>query len=88
LTPFTEITGQGKFTWNTRQQQAFDDTQATLIQDCLSRYPDHNLPFDIYTTVATIHLAQLFLQITYTPPTSVAHLILPKNITQHLHKTF
>jgi hypothetical protein len=42
-------TGKGKFAWDPRHQHAFERMKALLATDCMLKYPDHNLPFHIFT---------------------------------------
>jgi hypothetical protein len=49
LAPLTELTGKGRFIWTDRHQHAFDAMKALIAQDVLVRYPDHNIPFHVYT---------------------------------------
>ena len=49
LAPLTELTGKGTFTWTAACQKAFDEMKAMVAADVLLAYPDHNLPFEIYT---------------------------------------
>jgi hypothetical protein len=57
LAPLTELTGKGKFTWTERHQKAFSTMKALIAEDAMLRYPDHNLPFHVYTCLLHIILA-------------------------------
>ena len=62
LAPLTELTGKGPFIWTDRQQCAFDQMQSLLAEDVLLRYPDHNLPFHIYTDASDYQLGSVIQQ--------------------------
>ena len=52
LAPFTDLAGlpkKTKIVWTETLDKAFKQVKDILVQDCLMAYPNHNLPFKIYT---------------------------------------
>ena len=67
LAPLTDLTkGAGprkrKITWSELHQTAFDKMKALIARDVLMRYPDHNLPFHVYTDASDLQLGSVILQ--------------------------
>ncbi len=62
LAPLTELTGGSTFTWTDKQQQAFDAIKAMIAKDTLLQYPDHNLPFNIFTDASDLQLGSVIMQ--------------------------
>jgi hypothetical protein len=62
LAPLTELTGRGPFVWTDRHQTAFDQICALIAEDVLLRYPDHNLPFHVYTDASDYQLGAVIMQ--------------------------
>ena len=60
--PLTELTGHAPFVWSERHQHAFDQMRSFLAEDVLLHYPDHNLPFHIYTNASDIQLGSVIMQ--------------------------
>ena len=49
LAPLTSKTGCKKFQWTAEMQKAFQKMKALLTADVLMAYPNHRLPFHIFT---------------------------------------
>jgi hypothetical protein len=62
LTPLTELTSKGKFVWETRHQQVFKQMKDCMAKDALLAYPNHNLPFGIYTDTSNYQLGAVIMQ--------------------------
>jgi RNase H-like domain found in reverse transcriptase len=62
LAPLTDLTGKGTFNWTPIYQKVFDAIKALMIEDVLPCYPDHNLPFHIYTDASDYQLGSVILQ--------------------------
>lgn len=62
LAPLTEMTGSSEFYWTPRQQEAFQNIKALIARDTLLRYPDHNLPFQIFTDASDFQLGSVIMQ--------------------------
>ena len=62
LSPLTELTGKGSFVWSPQCQKAFDEMKSIIAADVLLAYPDHNLPFEIYTDASDYQMGAAILQ--------------------------
>ena len=62
LAPLTELTGHAPFVWSKCHQHAFDQMRSLLAEDVLLHYPNHNLPFHIYTDASNIQLCSIIMQ--------------------------
>ena len=63
LAPLTKMAGlKGKIPWPPKAQKAFDAMKALLAKEAFLAYPDHNLPFDIYTDASDTQLGSAIFQ--------------------------
>jgi transposase InsO family protein len=62
LAPLTAMTGKKRFTWSSDMQNAFQKMKAILAADVLTAYPNHNLPFHIYTDASDYQLGAAIFQ--------------------------
>ncbi len=65
LAPFTKLTGlknREKVDWTPELDKAFAQMKAVIAQGALMAYPDHNLPFDIYTDSSNYQLGACIMQ--------------------------
>ena len=62
--PLTELTkgSPKKIIWTDRHQKTFDTMKAVMAQDVMIRYPDHNLPFHVYTDASDFQLGAIIMQ--------------------------
>jgi RNase H-like domain found in reverse transcriptase len=48
--------------WEQQHQGAFEQMKKLLAADAMLAYPDHNLPFDIYTDASAFQLGSVVMQ--------------------------
>jgi hypothetical protein len=56
LAPLTSKTGCKNFQWTAEMQEAFQKMKALLTADVLTAYPNHRLPFHIFTDASDYQL--------------------------------
>jgi hypothetical protein len=62
LVPLTSKTGCKKFQWTTEMQEAFQNMKALLTADVLTAYPNHRIPFHIFTDASAYQLGATIFQ--------------------------
>jgi transposase InsO family protein len=62
LAPLTKLTGKGTFKWTSECQKAFDEMKAVIAADTLLAYPNHNLPFEVYTDASDYQMGAAIIQ--------------------------
>ena len=62
LDPLTELTGKTNLERNAQCDQAFREMKAVMASDVLMTYPNHNLPFDLYTDASDYQMGDVLMQ--------------------------
>ena len=62
MTPIIDQTGKNTFIWSPEMETVFKQMKILLATDALSAYPDHNLPFEIYTDASDYQLGACIMQ--------------------------
>ena len=83
LALLTTLMGKNKFIWEPKHQQEFEEAKKMIAADTLLAYPDHNLPFHIYTDASNTQLGSVILQNTR----PIAYYTRKLNPAQHNYTT-
>ena len=62
LAPLTATTGNSMLEWTADCQRAFDEMKAIIATDTLLAYPNHNLPFQIFTDASDYQVGAAIVQ--------------------------
>ena len=62
LAPLTALTGSSMFQWTPECDRAFDEMKAVLAADALNAFPNHELPFDVYTDASDYQMGAVIMQ--------------------------
>ena len=62
LAPLTSLTGKSILKWTPAHQHAFECMKVLIITDTCLAFPDHNLPFHIYTDASDYQLGAIIMQ--------------------------
>ena len=62
LAPLTQLTGKTKYEWSDTCEQTFLQMKLVLATDALLSYPNHNLPFRVYTDASDYQLGAAIIQ--------------------------
>ena len=62
LAPLTALTGKKDMKWDDKCQKAFEEMKAVMAAETLMRYPNHNLPFELYTDASDYQMGAVIMQ--------------------------
>ena len=62
LHPLTKLTGNVPYEWKPKHQKAFEEMKAVMAAEALTAYPNHNLPFQIYTDANNYQMGAIINQ--------------------------
>eukprot|EP00957_Ditylum_brightwellii_P207704 15354169-Ditylum_brightwellii.AAC.1 len=58
----TYYKSKGKFIWDKTHQDAFEQMKALMVLEALMAFPNHNLPFHIYTDASDYQMGAVIIQ--------------------------
>ena len=57
LAPLTELcSSKCKFIWSAAHENSFNQAKRLIAEDVLLRFPDHSIPFEIYTDASNCQI--------------------------------
>lgn len=62
LAPLTALTGNKKFVWTDKMEDAFKRMKSLMASDCINAYANLNKPFQIYTDASNYQLGAAVIQ--------------------------
>ena len=62
LAPLTKLTGKSIFEWTNDCQHAFEEMKSLIAADTMLAYPNHNMPFHIYTDASEYQMGAAIIQ--------------------------
>ncbi len=62
LKPLSDKSGKKSFCWTPEMDQAFKIMKTILAADVLMAYPNHNVPFHIYTDTSDYQIGVIIIQ--------------------------
>ena len=62
LAPLTALTGKSFFKWNADCDRAFKEMKAVMAADAMNAFPNHQLPFDLYTDASDYQMGAVIMQ--------------------------
>ena len=62
LAPLSNLTGKANFFWTDQCEKAFNTMISILSTDVLLAYPNHNLPFEVYSDASDYQMGAAIVQ--------------------------
>ena len=62
LAPLSSVVGAEKFIWTEEMQKAFEAVKALICIEALTRCPDHNKKFEVYTDASDYQMGACVMQ--------------------------
>ena len=62
LAPISDLTGKANFIWTDQCEHAFNTMKSLLSTDVLLVYPNHNLPFEVYSDASAYQMRAAIVQ--------------------------